>query len=176
MASKILSLGRAIAYVQQVTAFRLILSIKLISSLTFYFHTHLFRLLRHIQKWTNVFLFAKVMFKEFLDPIIPPPPPPSPGIIVPPHLPCLFKTCRQDSFTLSRSEHKVEGDVCRMSSGSLPLFPQCPGLFTTCHYSESTQGSLPEPSHSTRLIKYTTYIQHCFIKTSIGSSGVKGLK
>lgn len=75
MVSKIQSRSGYSIYVQQVTAFRLILSIKRITNLTFFFHTHLHRLLRHIQKWNNVFLFAKVMFKEFLDIIIPAPPP-----------------------------------------------------------------------------------------------------
>lgn len=41
------------------------------------------------------------------------------------------------SFTLALCEHKLEGDVCRISSGSLPLFPQCRGLFTARHYNEA---------------------------------------
>lgn len=53
------------------------------------------------------------------------------------YLPCSFETCLCVSFTLVCGEHKVEGDVCRMSSGSSPLLPLCPGLFTTSHWSEA---------------------------------------
>lgn len=49
------------------------------------------------------------------------------------------------SFTLARREHKVEGDVCRTSSGSPPPFPQCPGLFTTRHYSEAPWAPYTQP-------------------------------
>lgn len=51
------------------------------------------------------------------------------------HLLCSFKPCRSVSFTPACSEHKVESDVCRMSSGSPPGFPHHSSLFTTRHSS-----------------------------------------
>lgn len=66
------------------------------------------------------------------------------------------------SFALACNQHKVEGDICRMSSSSLPQLPQCRGLFTVSRSQAETLN--------------TIYIQHSLIKMSFGSSGVEGLK